>query len=234
MIGSVVFVRHSVAPSRRWQCKWLSFDVLLLLCVSALQSSCTSAAWYCFVHHNLDAAVLQSCGIGESSEPRFRAVPARLYSCHSNSLIEVFGNRVFAANKLTQSPDKLWSMQHHVDAIRDMYKKDWESTDVQRQQMGCALYFIDQLALRAGHEKDEDEADTVGCCTLKVPHPLLHTSPPAKITATKLLTGARLPIIQALLDLPPYKKPWTFYHLSTNTLQFKTQKVSVFATLPTK
>ena len=52
-----------------------------------------------------------------------------------------------------------------------MYESDWESKDVQRQQMGCALYFIDQLALRAGHEKDEDEADTVGCCTLKVPHP---------------------------------------------------------------
>ena len=59
-------------------------------------------------------------------------------------------------------------MQSHVDDIRKMYEKDWESKDVQRQQMGCALYFIDQLALRAGHEKDEDEADTVGCCTLKV------------------------------------------------------------------
>ena len=33
------------------------------------------------------------------------------------------------------------------------------------------LYMFDRLALRAGHEKDEDEdeADTVGCCTLKVP-----------------------------------------------------------------
>lgn len=36
------------------------------------------------------------------------------------------------------------------------------------KQMAVALYFIDKLALRAGHEKDEDEADTVGCCTLKV------------------------------------------------------------------
>ena len=36
--------------------------------------------------------------------------------------------------------------------------------------MGVALYFIDKLALRAGHEKDDDEADTVGCCNLKVPH----------------------------------------------------------------
>ena len=58
--------------------------------------------------------------------------------------------------------------QDHVDDIRKMYEKDWDSKDTQRQQMGCALYFIDQLALRAGHEKDEDEADTVGCCTLKV------------------------------------------------------------------
>ncbi len=33
--------------------------------------------------------------------------------------------------------------------------------------MGVALYFIDKLALRAGHEKDDDEADTVGCCNLK-------------------------------------------------------------------
>jgi DNA topoisomerase-1 len=34
--------------------------------------------------------------------------------------------------------------------------------------MAVAVYFLDKLALRAGHEKDEDEADTVGCCTLKV------------------------------------------------------------------
>ena len=27
--------------------------------------------------------------------------------------------------------------------------------------MGVAVYFLDKLALRAGHEKDEDEADTV-------------------------------------------------------------------------
>ena len=51
--------------------------------------------------------------------------------------------------------------------------------------MGVALYFIDKLALRAGHEKDEDEADTVGCCTLKVTH---HRSfPLKKFYASKLM-----------------------------------------------
>lgn len=31
-----------------------------------------------------------------------------------------------------------------------------------------------QLALRAGNEKDEDQADTVGCCSLRVEHITLH------------------------------------------------------------
>lgn len=32
------------------------------------------------------------------------------------------------------------------------------------------MYFIDRLALRAGNEKGEDEADTVGCCSLRFEH----------------------------------------------------------------
>jgi len=42
--------------------------------------------------------------------------------------------------------------------------------------MAVAVYFLDKLALRAGHEKDDDEADTVGCCTLKV-SAMSHTQP---------------------------------------------------------
>lgn len=39
------------------------------------------------------------------------------------------------------------------------------------RQRSVALYFIDKLALRAGHEKEEGEAaDTVGCCSLRVEH----------------------------------------------------------------
>ena len=65
--------------------------------------------------------------------------------------------------------------QDYVDDIREMYTKDWASSVRSRQQMAAALYFIDKLALRAGHEKDEDEADTVGCCTLKVlPYSIEH------------------------------------------------------------
>jgi len=39
------------------------------------------------------------------------------------------------------------------------------------RQTATALYLIDKLALRAGNEKDTDEeADTVGCCSLRVEH----------------------------------------------------------------
>jgi hypothetical protein len=38
------------------------------------------------------------------------------------------------------------------------------------RQRATAMYFIDRLALRAGNEKGEDEADTVGCCSLRVEH----------------------------------------------------------------
>ena len=32
------------------------------------------------------------------------------------------------------------------------------------------MYLIDKFALRAGNEKNDDEADTVGCCSLKFEH----------------------------------------------------------------
>lgn len=38
------------------------------------------------------------------------------------------------------------------------------------RQRATAVYLIDQFALRAGNEKSEDEADTVGCCSLKFEH----------------------------------------------------------------
>lgn len=63
-----------------------------------------------------------------------------------------------------------------VNQIRDEYKADWKSKEMRIRQRGVAMYFIDKLALRAGHEKEEGEsADTVGCCSLRVEHIKLHT-----------------------------------------------------------
>ena len=49
------------------------------------------------------------------------------------------------------------------------------------RQRATAMYLIDKMALRAGNEKDtENEADTVGCCSLKYEHITLE--PPNKVT----------------------------------------------------
>lgn len=45
-----------------------------------------------------------------------------------------------------------------------------ESNDSVANQLGVCTYLIDKLALRIGNEKGEDEADTVGCCSLRVEH----------------------------------------------------------------
>ncbi|KAG6871512.1 hypothetical protein C0995_003913 [Termitomyces sp. Mi166 len=37
-------------------------------------------------------------------------------------------------------------------------------------QQVTAMYFIDKLALRVENEKDEDKADTIGCCSLHCEH----------------------------------------------------------------
>lgn len=47
-------------------------------------------------------------------------------------------------------------------------------------QLGVCTYLIDKLALRVGNEKGDDEADTVGCCSLRVEH--ISFEPDNKIT----------------------------------------------------
>ncbi|CAH0700445.1 unnamed protein product [Spodoptera exigua] len=61
-----------------------------------------------------------------------------------------------------------------IDVIRENYKNDWKAKEMRVRQRAVALYFIDKLALRAGNEKDDDQADTVGCCSLRVEHIALH------------------------------------------------------------
>ncbi len=48
------------------------------------------------------------------------------------------------------------------------YNEKIRSQEIVDNQLGVCTYLIDNLALRVGNEKGEDEADTVGCCSLKV------------------------------------------------------------------
>ena len=59
----------------------------------------------------------------------------------------------------------------YITDIRKSYKKDLKSKDLETKQLATAVWVIDRLALRVGGEKDTDEeADTVGCCSLRVEH----------------------------------------------------------------
>ncbi|CAF0777343.1 unnamed protein product [Adineta steineri] len=69
-----------------------------------------------------------------------------------------------------QKYEKARKLHRVIDKIRDSYQIDWKSKEMRIRQRAVALYFIDKLALRVGNEKDEDEADTVGCCSLRVEH----------------------------------------------------------------
>lgn len=67
--------------------------------------------------------------------------------------------------------EKARLLKEHIDRIRKDYTKDLKAELMADRQRATAMYLIDKLALRAGNEKDtENEAETVGCCSLKYEH----------------------------------------------------------------
>lgn len=67
--------------------------------------------------------------------------------------------------------EKARKLKDHIDAIRRDYNDKIRSSDSVDRQLGTATYMLDVLALRVGNEKDStEEADTVGCCSLRVEH----------------------------------------------------------------
>lgn len=73
-----------------------------------------------------------------------------------------------------QKYEKARKLKDKIGQIREDYMQDLKSKEMRVRQRAVALYFIDKLALRAGNEKDEDQADTVGCCSLRFEHIELH------------------------------------------------------------
>ncbi|KAG5938470.1 hypothetical protein E4U60_001366 [Claviceps pazoutovae] len=77
--------------------------------------------------------------------------------------------------------EKARELKKHIGKIRKEYTRELKSEIMADRQRATAMYLIDQLALRAGNEKDtENEADTVGCCSLKYEHITLQA--PDKVT----------------------------------------------------
>lgn len=66
---------------------------------------------------------------------------------------------------------KARELKQHITKVRADYTEGMASKDEERRQRAVAVYLIDRLALRVGNEKNTDEeADTVGCCSLRVEH----------------------------------------------------------------
>ena len=57
--------------------------------------------------------------------------------------------------------EKARVLKTKIDDIRKNYEGDFKDKEMRIRQRAVALYFIDKLALRAGNEKDDDQADTV-------------------------------------------------------------------------
>ncbi|KAM0789236.1 hypothetical protein ACM66B_000079 [Microbotryomycetes sp. NB124-2] len=76
--------------------------------------------------------------------------------------------------------EKARALKEHIERIRRDYTRDLKDKEMATRQRATAMYLIDRFALRAGNEKGDDEADTVGCCSLRYEHVTL--TPPTKVT----------------------------------------------------
>jgi DNA topoisomerase-1 len=67
--------------------------------------------------------------------------------------------------------EKAKKLKGMIDEIRKDYEQKLLSSKDYRRECGTIVYMIDRLALRVGNDKDdEEEADTVGCCSLRHEH----------------------------------------------------------------
>ncbi|EGX49576.1 hypothetical protein AOL_s00078g65 [Orbilia oligospora ATCC 24927] len=66
--------------------------------------------------------------------------------------------------------EKARELKKHIEKIRREYTQELSDKQTMVRQRATAIYLIDKFALRAGNEKGDDEADTVGCCSLRYEH----------------------------------------------------------------
>ncbi|HUT79725.1 MAG TPA: DNA topoisomerase I [Candidatus Bathyarchaeia archaeon] len=66
--------------------------------------------------------------------------------------------------------DKAKLVGNNLEKIRSEILEALDNGDKRRRKIATACFIIDQLNMRVGDEKDEDEADTVGATTLRPEH----------------------------------------------------------------
>jgi DNA topoisomerase I len=66
--------------------------------------------------------------------------------------------------------DKAMKIGQRLQQLRATILKKMDAKDVGEKKIATVSYLIDNMGIRVGDEKDEDEADTVGATTLRVEH----------------------------------------------------------------
>ena len=88
----------------------------------------------------------------------------------SNKSIFLAASSKFKGLNDRKKYEKARKLKDFIEKIRADYRRKLQDKSELNRQLGTATYLIDRLALRVGNEKSEDEADTVGCCSLRVEH----------------------------------------------------------------
>jgi DNA topoisomerase-1 len=66
--------------------------------------------------------------------------------------------------------EKAWELEKKYRDVREHIERGLRSKDPLERKTATVCYLIDELKMRVGDEKDEDEADTVGATTLRAEH----------------------------------------------------------------
>jgi DNA topoisomerase-1 len=89
----------------------------------------------------------------------------------NNKYVYLSASSHFKGQTDREKYEKARRLKKKIPEIRKNYMKGMESGDSSRdRQIATAMWIIDRLALRVGGEKEDDEADTVGTCSLRVEH----------------------------------------------------------------
>lgn len=88
----------------------------------------------------------------------------------SNKYVMLAASSSFKGKSDMLKYQKAIDLKGCIHKVRKDYTTKIRSSNKEERQLGTAMWVIDVLALRVGGEKGEDEADTVGCCSLRREH----------------------------------------------------------------
>ncbi len=95
----------------------------------------------------------------------------------SNKYVHLAASSSFKGKSDRDKYSKAIELARCIESVRKDYRIKIRSSDKLDRQLGIAMWVIDVLALRVGGEKGEDEADTVGCCSLRKEHFTFNADP---------------------------------------------------------